>query len=384
MNKLALGLAPFLFAIPGGLPAQPSPAPDYASEASWLCLPGRADACSRPLAVAELRPAGFGPVRQAVPARNPRIDCFYVYPTISRDAGDNSDMNPGLEEQGVAMVQFARFSSLCRPFAPIYRQATLAALLRAVARGESRIDALERAYGDVVLAWRHFLAQYNRGRPFVLIGHSQGTVHLIRLLAEQIEGRPEARRMLSALLIGFNVEVPEGRLFGGSLPQSPLCTRSGQIGCAITYVSFRAASPPPAISFFGRAARPGMTVSCTNPARLGGGSAALDSLWYSGPSFTNTQSQVTWSSAGPPPAPFLRTRGLVGAECVNAGPLGYLAVSVNADPADARTDRIPGDVMLAGQVQPGWGLHLADVNLAMGDLLRAVERQRDTWFRRRR
>lgn len=126
-----------------------------------------------------------------------------------------------------------------------------------------------------------------------------------------------------------------------------------------------------------------MTVACTNPAALGSANPApLDSYWYAGPSVTSTQSPITWSSQGAPPVPFLRTEGLVTGVCVNGPGSGYLAVTVNADPNDARTDRIPGDVMIAGQVQPGWGLHLADMNLAMGDLLRAVEQQRDSFLRR--
>ena len=133
------------------------------------------------------------------------------------------------------------------------------------------------------------------------------------------------------------------------------------------------------------ATAPGMTVACTNPARLGtGATAPLDSYWYSGPSVTNTQTRIDWSSEGPPPTPFLRTEGLVSAACVQRGPIGYLAVTVNADPADARTDEIHGDVAILGRRQPGWGLHLADINLAMGDLLRVVELQRDAFRRRRR
>ena len=79
-----------------------------------------------------------------------------------------------------------------------------------------------------------------------------------------------------------------------------------------------------------------------------------------------------------PPTPFLRTEGLVSATCVNRGNVGYLAVTTNADPADARTDRIPGDVYVMGKLQPGWGLHIADVNLALGDLLRIVGEQADS------
>lgn len=362
--------------------AEASQAPDYREESAWLCLPDRADACGTPLATAALNANGYGSVGQVKPASDPDVDCFYVYPTISRDPGMNSDLVTGPEEQAVAWIQFARFASICRPFAPIYRQATLASLA-AVFTGADPLPIMALAFGDVVAAWRHYLQNHNQGRPFVLIGHSQGTIHLTQLLAREIEGNPAADRMLSALLIGYNVEVPEGEVVGGSFARTPLCTSPGQTACVITYVSFRASSPPPAVSRFGRASTPGRTIACTNPAALDrAGSVPMDSYWYAGPSVTSTQTPIDWSSQGVPPAPFLRTEGLVSAACVNRGDAGYLSVMVEADPDDARTDRIPADVMIGGQVQPAWGLHLTDMNLAMGDLLRAVEAQRDAYLKR--
>ena len=204
--------------------AQP---PDYAKTESWLCLPGRQDACATPLATTALNANGYGSTGRSSPAADPPIDCFYVYPTVSRDPEINSDLEPGPEEQAVATVQLARFASLCRPFAPLYRQATLAALLRNLPPAEIG-RAIELAYGDVRAAWRHYLERHNGGRPFVLIGHSQGTIHLARLLAQEIENAPAAGRMLSALLIGFNIEVPEGRKVGGAFQKTPLCTRVGE------------------------------------------------------------------------------------------------------------------------------------------------------------
>jgi hypothetical protein len=231
------------------------------------------------------------------------------------------------------------------------------------------------AYADVLAAWRHYLAHYNNGRPFVLIGHSQGSIHLLKLLQEEIEGKPVAKKMLSAILLGWAVEVPEGKLVGGSLKSTPLCSRVGQTGCVITYMSFRASAPPPPASFLGRAAKPGMTAGCTNPAALRGGKAKLDSYWFSMSPVPPGAQPVTWSSQGAPPTPFLRTEGLVTAECRHNGQAGYLAVTENADLKDARTDRIPGDVYIAGKLNPGWGLHLVDMNVAQGDLIRLVEAQ---------
>jgi len=361
-------------------PTAPTASVDYGAEASWLCLPGRQDACGRPLATAMLNPGGYGPVEQVRPAANPPIDCFYVYPTVSRDAGMNSDMMPGVEEQAAAMVQFARFGTQCRTFAPLYRQATVGSIAAALAGGNFEAW-LDSAYRDVLAAWRHYLQHRNQGRPFVLIGHSQGSIHLIRLIASEIEGRPEAARMVSAILLGYNVEVPEGQVVGGSFRSTPLCTRAGQTGCVVSYVSFRAEAPPPAGALFGRASRPGMTVGCTNPAALGSAAdIGLDSYWFA----ASPTSNITWSSTGAPPAPFLRTSGLAAGRCLNQGSLGYLAVTVNADPNDPRTDRIPGDVAIAGVPQPGWGLHLVDPNIAMGDLLRVVQAQARAFRRPRR
>ena len=376
MKRMILALA--LCAAPAAAqPSAPFAPVDYSAEASWLCLPGRQDSCSQPLPTADLEPGGYGPITVATPAADPPIDCFYVYPTVSRDPGLNSDLAP-VEERLAAIAQFARFASVCRTFAPLYRQVTLGAIPRAIA-GEDLGANFNQAYGDVRAAWRYYLDHYNNGRPFVLIGHSQGTIHLTRLLAEEIENGPAAARLLSALLIGYAVEVPEGRTVGGSLQRTPLCTRPAQTGCVVTFMSFRADSPPPPGSLMGRALRPGMTAGCVNPAALAGGSAALDSYVISAVSQFGGP-VINWSSTGPPPAPFLHVRGLVSGECRHDGKAGWLAITVNADPNDARTDEIPGDVYFGPQLVPGWGLHLGDVSFAMGDLIRLVEAQRDAFL----
>ncbi|HYW17457.1 MAG TPA: DUF3089 domain-containing protein [Allosphingosinicella sp.] len=349
-------------------------APDYRQDSAWLCLPGRSDACSAPLATTALNPNGYGSTGQAAPDNAATVDCFYVYPTVSRDPGINSDLAPGLEENGTAAVQLARFGSVCRTYAPMYRQITATGLSRSFT-GEDVRPYFGTAYADVLAAWKSFLENRNRGRPFVLIGHSQGAIHLLKLLQEEIEGKPVAKKMLSAILLGWAVEVPQGKLVGGSLKSTPLCTRVAQTGCVISYMSFRASAPPPPGSFLGRAARPGMTAACTNPAALRGGRAKLDSYWFTRSPAAPGAQRVTWSGQGAPPTPFLRTEGLVTAQCRHDGQAGYLAVTENADPKDGRTDRIPGDVYIGGKLNLGWGLHLVDMNLAQGDLIRLVEAQ---------
>ncbi|HLL30006.1 MAG TPA: DUF3089 domain-containing protein, partial [Allosphingosinicella sp.] len=239
--RIAAAAAALLLAVPAA-PAAAHDGPHYERDSTWLCLPGRADACGVPLATTALNANGYGSTGQMLPDKDAAVDCFYVYPTISRDSGLNSDLVAGLEENAAATVQFARFGSVCKTYAPIYRQVTLAALPRAFS-GEDLTASFATAYGDVLSAWRNYLATRSKGRRFVLIGHSQGSIHLLKLLAEEIEGKPVAKRMLSAILLGWPVEVPQGKRVGGSLKSTPLCTRLGQTGCVITYMTFRASAP---------------------------------------------------------------------------------------------------------------------------------------------
>jgi hypothetical protein len=372
MMRFLFTAAASLLAAAAPAVAQPA-AVDYSKDINWLCLPGRADVCSAPLPTVALNTNGYGSVGRSVPAKDPPVDCFYVYPTISRDNGLNSDLNMS-EELGAAAAQAARFSSACKVYAPKYRQMTVASIL-AFSAGQDVTNAALLAYGDVVGAWRNFLATRNKNRPFVLIGHSQGTLHLIQLIAREIETRPEvASRMKLAILPGFNVMVPQGKLVGGDFKKTPLCSKSGQTGCVIAWTSFRESNAPPAGAIFGVATQPGMTVACVNPARPGAtGWVRLDSYWAARSGYAIPGGPIAWSSEGDPPTPWLRVEGLNSGRCVNDGPRGYFSIRTNADPKDKRTDRIGGEVGVAGLFIPGWGMHLADMSLAQGDLISLVE-----------
>jgi len=369
---LAAGALTAATPLPAQTPSQ-SPTPDYAKDSSWLCLPGRADVCSRPLATTALNPNGYGSTGQSAVAKDPPVDCFYVYPTVSRDQGLNSDLQPA-EETGAAEVQFTRFAGVCRTFAPLYRQMTLGAVA-AFSAGADISAAAALAYRDVAASWRNYLATKNGGRPFVLIGHSQGSLMLQMLITNEIENNPAvAARMKLAILPGFNTIVPQGKLVGGTFKKTPLCSRSGQTGCVISWVSFREKNIPPAGAIFGVADRPGMTVGCVNPARPGAADwVPLDSYWYTRSSLPVPGGPIAWSSEGPPPTPFVRTDGLVSAKCMTDGQRGYLWVRTNHKPGEKWTDRIGGEVGVLNMFLPGWGMHLSDVYEAQGDLIREVE-----------
>jgi hypothetical protein len=259
-------------------PAAPAPAAaapvDYTRPESWLCRPGRADdACTIDLTTTVVAADGTTTREAFTPHPSPPIDCFYVYPTVSFDPPPYSDLTAGNEERNVVRQQFARFRSQCRTFAPLYRQLTVGGL-KAVISGTQAIDRGQN-YDDVLAAWRHYVSQDSGGRPFVIIGHSQGAMILTRLIAEEIEGKPMQSRLVSAILLGTTIAVPKGRDVGGAFKSIPLCRQPGQTGCLIAFASFRSTVPPPANTLFGRVTAEGMEAACTNPAALAGGSGPL-------------------------------------------------------------------------------------------------------------
>jgi len=351
----------------------------YAKPDAWLCRPGRPDACAVDLSATIVQADGSRKRQPWAPAKNPAIDCFYVYPTVSRDTSAHSDLTPGEEERDVVRQQFARFASACRPFAPMYRQITLRGLNKLLTGGGG-VGALSKGtgYDDVAAAWAHYLANDNKGRGVVLIGHSQGAMILDELIRREIDGKPAQARIVSALLMGANIAVPKGKDVGGAFQSMPLCRRDGQTGCVISFASFRSTLPPSARSLFGRVAGEGMEAACTNPASLVGGSGGLHSYFSTtGSLFEGTAAKpFRWvQDAAPFETPFVAVPGLLTAECVSDANGSRLVVNVHPDPADPRADDIPGDIGAGTPAQAQWGLHLVDLSMSMGNLIEIVTRQ---------
>lgn len=363
-----------------GIAAAQSPAPvDYNEGNNWLCRPGRKDSCAVDLTTTIVKANGKLSKEQWTANAQAKIDCFYVYPTVSLDTTPNSDMTAGPEEHSVILSQFARFGSQCRTFAPLYRQVTLTAL-RAGMSGKPVAADRNLGYNDVLASWNHYLKNDNNGRGFVLIGHSQGSGVLSQLIKNEIDGKPIQKQMISALLLGTSVAVPKGKDVGGTFKEVPLCHSATQLGCAIVYASFRSTVPPPANSLFGRVAGENMQAACTNPAALGGGKGELHSHLSSRARAEGTIPE--WVKGGTVETPFVSTPGLITSECVANDKGSYLEITVHGNPKDPRTDDIGGDVVANGQVQANWGLHLIDVNLAMGNLVEIVNKQAKTYLKK--
>ena len=371
----------------------------YGGTANWLCHPGLAagsSACDGDLSTVVVQADGSATIQPFTPAAAPAVDCFYVYPTVSADPADNSDRMPDLQEIETTLMQAARYGAVCRVFAPVYRQRTLTLLaLDSVAdelvTDEQQQAAGEIAYADVVDAFREYVASHNAGRGFLLLGHSQGARIAARLVAEEVEQHPYlAQRMVAAHIPGITLAVPKGAETGGTFRSTPPCRSAQQTGCVIGYSSYRQGDPELSAPRFGVTGDPGTLALCANPAALAGGAGDLDlhvpfrlppvfqALLIprgTGGPYADRLANLT---AG---APFYAVPGQLQAQCRVDEALGvsYLEISITADPADPRADDYPGE-FFGGT---GWGLHLADVNLAQGNLVRIARAQAEAWLQAR-
>jgi hypothetical protein len=352
----------------------------YADDANWMCKPGLADdVCSRDLDATAVAADGTTEVVAHEVAEEPAIDCFYLYPTVSEDPNPNSDLVPAeTQEINTVYNQAARLTSTCRMFAPVYRQVTLSMI--GGGGGADRETAGATSYGDAVDAFKHYIANESDGRGFVLIGHSQGAGLLARMIADEIDDEPRLRdRLVAAYILGSTVNVPEGEVVGGDFDNVPLCEAPDQVGCVVSYATFRTTAPPPeGESFFGRANEVG-PAACVNPADLaGGGPATLHPYFLADAQAGGLLGGTSQPFADPARSseittPWVTYPDFMEAECATAGDVTYLALTVNGDPADPRTDDIGGD--LPG----GWGMHIVDANIAMGDIESLVASQAEAY-----
>jgi hypothetical protein len=363
----AVGFASAL--VGAAAPARGADDDPYARPEAWLCRPGASDLCAVPVVAPVVQSDGSRGARVFKPNPSAPIDCFYVYPTVSEDPAGNSGMTSGPGEKRAVAQQFAAFASVCRPFAPIYRQVTIAGL-EAVFRHEPLPVDFKLPYEDVRAAWRHYLAHDNEGRGVVLIGHSQGARILARLLVHDIEGKPEQRLLAGALILGFDVEVPEGKDVGGTFKTIPLCRAAGQSGCVVAYETFPASSPPPDDSRFTHPETPGTEIACTDPAALTGG--RLDPILATETNLLGKPPlDPSWAAfVKPLDTPFVSLPGIASGHCVDGPKASYLSISINAPPAGSVWPAtLPGDLVVDGRLLKSWGWHLIDVNIAMGNLI---------------
>ena len=234
-------------------------APDYAQPSTWLARPGLADDPSH------WRPEGDASADPVTTSAH----VFYIHPTtyLERDRWNAPLLTGGqteLRTRLFAESQASIFSQAGDIWAPRYRQAAFGAFL--LDNKDAR-SALDLAYSDVVAAFDEFVKQNPEG-PIILAGHSQGALHLERLLREQVAGKPIARRIAAAYVVGWPIST------SADLPALglPACRSVEQSGCILSWMTFGEPANPDIVltsyeksaGFLGKT-RKRADILCVNP-----------------------------------------------------------------------------------------------------------------------
>ncbi|MDQ3074778.1 MAG: DUF3089 domain-containing protein [Pseudomonadota bacterium] len=319
-------------------PPSPRSGPDYKLASSWLARPGIAD-----------NPAAWVPDGVVTTIATSPAATFYIHPTtyLDRDRW-NAALDPGGDAGFRARLfvqsQASAFNAVSDIWAPRYRQAAFGAFLL---KSEDATKALDLAYRDVRAAFDAFLAAQPAGTPVILAGHSQGALHLSRLL---IDRRAALKgRLVAAYVVGWPLSV------SADLPATglPPCNAPDQTGCVLSWQSFAEPANPSLVldSWVGSRSASGVErkrddMLCTNP--LNGardGDATPD---------TNLGTLVPNGDL----ASATIAVGQVGARCED----GFLIVN----------GRIPP---LGPYVLPGNNYHVYDYALFWGSIRADVERR---------
>jgi hypothetical protein len=351
------------------------------SENVWLCRPHKKitvvglaepqpDPCTDSLTTTVVQSNLSTSEETAKDAKQPPIDCFYVYPTVSSQLTLNATLEIDPEEMQIAIDQASRFSQVCRVYAPMYKQLTLAAIQNPEAlSGEGALVA----YGSLRAAWNEYLTKFNKGRGVVLIGHSQGSALLEQLMKEEFDSNPAMRKKLvSAVILGGQVIVPEGQTEGGTFKNVPACQSDLETACVIAYSSFL--KEPPEVTRFGRVKSifdpsgeyPGVSdpqVLCVNPTLLTQNGA----LGWLQPYASTTAFPGSLGGGLPKlegfTTPWVTSPGEFTAQCKHENGASWLQITqAEGDPRQPAVETLG----------PEWGLHLYDVNIALGNLVKTV------------
>lgn len=339
----------------------------------WLCRPGQPDdPCSASLETTVVGPDGARRIVDYDAAKDPPIDCFYVYPNVSHQDTPNANVEVDAQEEAIAELEASPFSQDCRVFAPMYRESTGRATSPA-----SKSAASSEAYESLLSAWDDYLVHYNHGRGFVLIGHSEGASLLAGLITAEIDRVPAVRRLfVSAILTGTDLVVYKRG--SGPLKTIGPCESPAQIGCIVGYNAYYGSLPADAM--FGRPESSDLNGEpvedvCTDPQDLTGPMQPLVSMYrLQLPTEDVAGSTTNGVLSGSPPTtstPWIEFDGSYTSRCVSRDGFDVMLVSSSSSAPS-----------LSAHPNESWGLHVDDPNIAMGNLISLVRSQAAAYLSR--
>lgn len=375
MSRLKVGRVRIVLACAAaalGFAAAASPAAADIESTVWICKPGQADdLCAGTIDGTTLPPPGQSaqPLGYTRPDDAP-IDCFYLYPTQSEQATPNANLDKDPPIRRVVVQQARMFSTVCDVYAPMYRQVTYSG-------DQSAYNAdVETAYQSAKAGFEDYLHNYNDGRGFIMIGHSQGAAHTARLISELVDTNANLRDgFVGAIAPGANISVPIGQPVGGSFANVPACTETGEYGCVVAYSTYFNDVPGPTAEFsrldYGYwiypQPRPNPAqyeAMCVDPSDLDGGDNTLLPL-------VNFD-YLTTAPASETAGPWASAPEYYNAECKREGGAHWLNLGLVGLAGETRPN-------IGALVTPSSNYHVPELNLAEGNLLRIAQLQSDAY-----
>lgn len=208
--------------------ADAPPAPDYNNAYFWVAHPDKSD-------TSDLVPTGLGISADIV---DKSVDVFFIHSTgFVGPGGWNSSM--AIENSEAQSIEYmlssmaSIFNGCCDIYAPHYREANIQSFMPE--KFELGTQALDLAYQDVEEAFDYYLQHFNQGRPFVVVGHSQGTAHALRLLEERVDNTPLLKQLVAAYVVGY--WLPKDK-FSRGFEQITPCVEASQTGCIVSYDTY--------------------------------------------------------------------------------------------------------------------------------------------------
>lgn len=203
---------------------------NYNDEKNWAALPSRKDN-------ADLIPGNKDEDKQD----DSPVDVFFITPTSYHDKIENDNWNASIDNEEVnnetdsrsIKYQASLFNQVGKVYAPRYRQANIKAYFE---NGPARKKAFDLAYKDVADAFDYFIKNYNKGRPFIIASHSQGSDHAMRLIRDQVQGTNLEKYLVVAYIVGM--PLPKDLL------NIPACKTPEQTGCVCSWRTFLTGSEP--------------------------------------------------------------------------------------------------------------------------------------------
>ena len=202
----------------------PNP-PDFDNQYFWVAHPDKKD-------TSDLVPVG---IDTSGDIADKEVDVFFVHSTgFVGPGGWNSTMQvENSEAQSIEYMLSSMasiFNGCCNIYAPHYREAQLQSFMPD--KFELGTQALDLAYQDVEAAFDYYLTHYNKGRPFIVVGHSQGTTHALRLLEQKVDNTALYNQLVAAYLVGY--WLPKDKFIRG-FEQITVCEEATQLGCIVSY-----------------------------------------------------------------------------------------------------------------------------------------------------